>query len=83
MIEIPNVGDDIDCGGIIQVGDYTDGQQGSLRIVMKGVVVRVTAGTTTGTKTFTATVTPTTRINSSDVSNINRNVIMWKIYACC
>lgn len=82
MVEIPNMGDDIDCGGMIQVGDYTDGQQGSLRIVMKGVVVRVTAGTTAGTKTFTATVTPTTKINSSDVSNITRNVIMYKIYAC-
>ena len=83
MIEIPNVGDDIDCGGIIQVGDYTDGQQGSLRIVMKGVVVRVTAGTTTGTKTFTATVSPTQKISGSSVSEFTRNVIMYKIYACC
>ena len=83
MVEIPNIGDGVDCGGLIQVGDYTDGQQGSLRIVMKSVVIRVTAGSTTGTKTFTATVSPTQKISGSSVSEFTRNVIIYKIYACC
>ena len=83
MVEIPNMGDGVDCGGLIQVGDYTDGSQGAPRIVMKGVVIRVTAGSTTGTKTFTATGTPTQKISGSSVSEFTRNVIMYKIYACC
>jgi hypothetical protein len=82
MVEIPYIGDGVDCGGLIQVGDYSDGTQGSPRIVMKGVVIRVTAGSTTGTKTFTATVTPTQKISGSSVSEYTRNVIMYKIYAC-
>ena len=82
MVEIPYIGDGVDCGGLIQVGDYSDGTQGSPRIVMKGVVIRVTAGSKSGTKTFTATVTPTQKISGSSVSEYTRNVIMYKIYAC-
>jgi hypothetical protein len=81
MVEIPDLGNCIDYGGIIQVGDYSDGQ-GSTRIIMKSVIVRITAGSVTGTRTFTATVSSTQKISGSTVSEFTRNVSIEKIYAC-
>ena len=81
MIEIPNIDDGLDYGGLIQVGSYSDGQ-GSTRIIMKAVIVKITAGSTAGTKTFTATASPTQQVYGSSVSQYTRNVSIEKIYAC-
>lgn len=81
MVEIPDLGNNIDYSGLIQVGDYTDGQ-GSTRIIMKAVIIRITAGSVTGTRTFTATVSSTQKISGSTVSEFTRNVSIEKIYAC-
>jgi len=81
MVEIPDLGNGIDYGGLIQVGDYSDGQ-GSVRIIMKAVIIRITAGSITGTRTFTATVSSTQQISGTSVSGFTRNVSIEKIYAC-
>jgi hypothetical protein len=81
MVEIPNIDDGLDYGGLIQVGSYSDGL-GSTRIIMKSVIVKITAGSTAGTKTFTATASPTQQVYGSSVSQYTRNVSIEKIYAC-
>ena len=80
MVEIPYFGNG-DYGALVQVGTYGDGQNGSPRIVMKAVIINITDGTQTGRKSFTVTVSPTTKINGSSISNFERNITIYKIYA--
>lgn len=79
MVEIPYFGNG-DYSALVQVGTFGD-NQGSLRIVMKAIIIQITDGTQTGRKSFTITGSPTTKINGSSVSDYTRNITIHKIYA--
>ena len=80
MVEIPYFGNG-DYSALVQVGTYADGYQGSPRIVMKAIIINIANGSETGKKTFTITGSPTTKINGSNVSDVTRNISIYKIYA--